>query len=63
MQALFDRLAGTDHEIDSEELQDMLTTSFSKGLLPLLLFLFLLLLLPLSHVNSQASHYLSSLQI
>lgn len=28
---LFSRLAGADGEIDSEELQDMLTASFSKS--------------------------------
>lgn len=30
---MFDKLAGSDQEIDSEELQDMLTASFSKGTL------------------------------
>ena len=28
---MFTRLAGSDGEIDSEELQDILTASFSKG--------------------------------
>ena len=31
LRAMFSRLAGSDGEIDSEELQDVLTASFSKG--------------------------------
>ena len=31
LKSMFTRLAGTDGEIDSEELQDVLTASFSKG--------------------------------
>ena len=33
MYAFFQRLAGEDGEIDSEELQDILTTSLCKGML------------------------------
>ncbi len=29
---MFTKLAGADQEIDSEELQDILTASFSKGM-------------------------------
>ena len=31
LKAMFSRLAGSDGEIDSEELQDVLTASLSKG--------------------------------
>ena len=31
LRAMFSRLSGADGEIDSEELQDVLTASFSKG--------------------------------
>lgn len=31
LRSMFSRLAGADGEIDSEELQDILTASFSKG--------------------------------
>ena len=38
MKAMFDRLAGTDGEIDSEELQDMLTAHFAKSITMVPLF-------------------------
>ena len=31
IEAMFNRIAGTDGEIDSEELMDMLTAHFSRG--------------------------------
>ncbi len=31
LRSMFSKLAGSDGEIDSEELQDVLTASFSKG--------------------------------